>query len=120
MLLTGDIKSTSKGECGRCLAEIGGEVIERFQELFAYESRASSEGANEEEEDLLVLDGDIADLEGPIRDAVILAMPINPLCRIDCPGLCSECGERWDQLDPTHSHTKVDPRWSGLAGWQGE
>lgn len=120
VLLTGEIKSRSKGECGRCLAEIGGEVSEGFQELFAYESRAANDGPSDEDEDLLVLDGDIADLEGPIRDAVILAMPINPLCRMDCPGLCSECGERWDQLDPAHSHEKVDPRWSGLAGWRGE
>ena len=64
------------------------------------------------------MDGDFADIETPIRDAVVLAMPINPLCKVDCKGLCSECGEKLELLEPGHAHEKIDPRWSGLSGWQ--
>ncbi len=115
VLISGRVKSEAKGECGRCLDELKREVDEEFRELFLYESRKSED---DEEDELFALDGDIADIETAIRDAVVLTMPINPLCKADCKGLCSECGERWEKLAPDHSHEKIDPRWSGLAGWQ--
>ena len=128
VLVTGEISSRAKGECGRCLEALDRELTHKFQELFNYESRmpqrsgaqhkGEEDEANEVDDELFALDGDFADLEVPIRDAVILAMPINPVCRPDCRGLCSECGERLDSLPEGHSHTKIDPRWSGLAGWQ--
>ncbi len=116
VLISGRIVSSAEGECGRCLDELKEDVDQEFRELFLYESRKSD---NEEDDDeLFAMDGDIADIEIPIRDAVVLAMPLNPLCRPDCLGLCSECGERMEKLGPDHTHEKVDPRWSGLAGWQ--
>ena len=115
VLISGRIVSEAEGECGRCLDEIREEVDQDFRELFLYESRKSD---NEDDDELFALDGDIADIETPIRDAVVLAMPLNPLCKPDCMGLCSECGERLERLGPDHSHEKVDPRWSGLTGWQ--
>ena len=114
VLISGHVKSKAKGECGRCLDEIEWDVSEEFRELFLYESRKGED----EEDELFALDGDIADIETAIRDAVVLTMPINPLCKPDCKGLCSECGERWEKLAPDHTHEKIDPRWSGLAGWQ--
>lgn len=115
VLISGQITSEAVGECGRCLDELKQEIEQEFRELFLYESRKSEE---EDDDELFVMDGDIADIEVPIRDAVVLAMPLNPLCKADCEGLCSECGERMEKLGPEHSHEKVDPRWSGLAGWQ--
>jgi len=47
-------------------------------------------------------------------DEVVLALPWAPLCRPDCPGLCVECGERFDDLEPGHSHEILDPRWAAL------
>lgn len=117
VLLTGTVASRAYGECGRCLEVINRPVAEKFQELFLYENRSESK---DEETELFFLDGDLADLEIPIRDAVVLAMPLNPLCRPECLGLCSECGEPWEKLESGHSHEKVDPRWSGLAGWKPE
>ena len=40
------------------------------------------------------LDGELFDLEPVLRDAVVLALPFQPVCRADCPGLCVECGAR--------------------------
>jgi uncharacterized protein len=115
VLISGRIISEAVGECGRCLDELREEIDQEFRELFLYESRKSDE---EDDDELFAMDGDIADIEVPIRDAVVLAMPLNPLCKPDCQGLCSECGERMETLGPDHTHEKVDPRWSGLAGWQ--
>ena len=118
VLITGEVQSRASGECGRCLAAIDQEIDQKFQELFLYESRASDQ--NEDDDELFVLDGDVADIETAIRDAVILSMPINPLCSQDCEGLCSTCGEKWRDLPDDHSHEVVDPRWTGLAGWKPE
>ncbi len=113
VLISGSVRSHAKGECGRCLEKISEDIDQKFQELFFYESRIE-----ENDDDLFVMDGDFADIETPIRDAVVLAMPINPLCKADCKGLCSECGEKLELLEPGHMHEKIDPRWSGLSGWQ--
>jgi uncharacterized protein len=51
-----------------------------------------------------------------LRDAVVLALPFQPLCQDDCPGLCVECGARLAD-DPGHQHDEpVDPRWAALQG----
>ena len=58
---------------------------------------------------------DLLDLEPPLRDAVVLALPFQPLCREDCPGLCPDCGARLAD-EPEHSHEdKIDPRWAALT-----
>lgn len=115
VLITGAVVSNALGECGRCLDKIEMPIDQRFQELFLYASRRSENP--EEDDELFVLDGDIADLEVPVRDAVILSMPLNPLCDDECEGLCSQCGEKWRDLPENHGHEVVDPRWTGLAGW---
>ena len=57
---------------------------------------------------------DLLDLEPVLRDAVVLALPLTPLCRPDCAGLCAECGERLDDLPDDHAHDAPDPRWAAL------
>jgi uncharacterized protein len=71
---------------------------------------------NEERDDEeRYLDGDLLDLEPTFRDAVVLALPMSPLCRDDCPGLCVECGMPLAEAGPGHRHDAAsDPRWAGL------
>ena len=44
---------------------------------------------------------------------MVLALPFQPVCSEDCPGLCSQCGARLAD-DPEHHHEDVDPRWAAL------
>jgi len=45
----------------------------------------------------------------------VLALPMSPLCREDCPGLCAECGVPLADAGPGHRHdAAVDPRWAAL------
>jgi uncharacterized protein len=67
-----------------------------------------------EDEELPLLAGDLLDLEPVVRDAVVLALPLAPLCDPDCPGLCVECGAR---VEPGHTHDSIDSRWAGLEGY---
>lgn len=50
-----------------------------------------------------------------LRDAVVLALPMQPVCTETCAGLCSECGIRLDE-NPGHHHDAADPRWAALQG----
>lgn len=53
-----------------------------------------------------------------LRDAVVLALPMQPVCREDCAGLCPQCGIRLDD-DPDHHHDATDIRWAALQGLAG-
>lgn len=125
VLVTGTARAPLRGECVRCLEPLESEIEADFQEMFSYpeaegRSRATDGGDEaEDEEETLVLEGDLFDLEPVLRDAVVLALPMQPVCREDCPGLCSQCGARLAD-DPDHHHEEaVDIRWAALQGLAG-
>lgn len=118
VLITGEVEATATGACVRCLEDVTEPVDVRFQELFVYADRAAHHrevaGGDDEDDELHELDGDLADLEPVLRDAVVPSLPFQPVCHEGCLGLCSECGARLDD-DPDHHHEVIDPRWSALA-----
>ncbi|MGN6723598.1 MAG: YceD family protein [Marmoricola sp.] len=116
VLVTGSAQADLVGECVRCLDPIEDSVDVRFQELFVYDDGgAESSSELDDELDVRRLEGDLIDLEPLLRDAVVLALPFQPLCSDDCPGLCPECGERLAD-DPNHQHAEpIDPRWAALT-----
>ncbi len=123
VLVSGTVRSSTSGTCVRCLDPVEEDLEVELQELFAYPERAAhhqqvagTSGRDDEtdDEEQYVLDGDLMDLEEVVRDAVVTALPFQPVCRDDCPGLCSECGARLAD-DPDHHHDVIDPRWSALA-----
>jgi uncharacterized protein len=113
VLATGTVTGTLTGECGRCLTGFTDELAVDFVELFAYPNSATEETTDPDE--VPRLEGDHLDLEPVVRDAVVLSLPLTPLCRPDCGGLCPECGERLDDLPEDHAHVQLDPRWAALA-----
>ncbi|MEU1730994.1 YceD family protein [Streptosporangium sp. NPDC020145] len=109
VLVTGTARAPLRGECARCLEEIVSDTEVSFQELFFY----SAEDAAEDDS---LLDGELLDLEPAFRDAVVLTLPLSPVCSEDCSGLCSECGIRLADAEPDHGHEVVDARWAKLQG----
>jgi uncharacterized protein len=97
-----------EAECGRCLDPVNDQLALTFAELFVYEPDA-------DDDEVPFVDGDLVDLEPLLRDAIVLALPFNPLCDEDCLGLCVSCGARLADVDPDHAHDDVDPRWAALA-----
>jgi len=115
VLVTGSAQADLSGECARCLEPISDTIEVTFQELFLYDD---DQAPSEEDDEVSMLEGDLLDLEPLLRDAVVLALPFQPLCRDDCPGLCTECGARLAD-DPDHTHeAAIDPRWASLAKLQ--
>ena len=113
VLVSGTVTGPVEGECGRCLNPIGDMVTVSVQELYAYEHSTTDETTDEDE--VGRLQGDLINLEPAVRDAVVLALPGNPLCREDCPGLCAECGLPLAELPAGHTHEQVDARWAALG-----
>ena len=113
VLVTGSAVAPLTGECARCLDPLTSTIEVSFQELYRY---LPDQDESEDDGEERFLDGDFLDLEPAFRDAVVLALPLSPLCRDDCPGLCAECGAKLADVGPDHGHgDKVDPRWGLLA-----
>jgi uncharacterized protein len=112
VLVSGDVRCVVVGECGRCLGPVEGSLRVPIQELFWYPDVRDADG--QDDEGLPALEGDLLDLEPILRDAVVTALPFQPVCRPDCPGLCSECGARLADVEQPHVHEQVDPRWAAL------
>lgn len=123
VLLSADVYAVAKGECIRCLEPVEIVIERKIQELYNYEptnERGKKKKRDDDEidldlEDELMMVGNIMDLETPIRDAVVLSLPINPLCDENCLGLCPDCGGKWADLPEDHAHDVIDARWAALG-----
>ncbi len=113
VLVTGTACGETAGQCSRCLEPVEDTVTVFLTELFAYpDSETDNTTADE---DVFRVEDDSIDLEQALIDAVGLELPMSPLCREDCPGLCPDCGVALDSAEPGHAHDKIDPRWAGLV-----
>jgi uncharacterized protein len=123
VLVTGTARAPLRGECVRCLEPLEQSCEADFQELFSYPDaddriRGHADAGDDagEEDDTYHLEADLFDLEPVLRDAVVLSLPLQPVCQEDCPGLCPDCGVRLAD-DPEHGHGEaVDIRWAALQG----
>ena len=112
VLVSGSVHVLADGECARCLDPLDRELVVELQELFVYPGHEDGD-----EDARTVVEDGLIDLEPAIRDAVVLALPLAPLCQPDCPGLCAVCGVRLAD-EPDHAHDEVDARWAALAALQ--
>lgn len=108
ILVSADLDAEYVGICGRCLRDIAAPVEVEFQELFAY--------PGEEATDFEVQD-DHVDLETPVRDAIVLSLPFQPVCQPDCPGLDPVTGERLTANTGAAQRATLDPRWAALQDY---
>jgi uncharacterized protein len=118
VLVSGTADLLVSAECSRCLEPFDWHEEVDLTELFRYPS-TDARGAIVEEEDesedpLPELQDDLIDLEPTLRDAVVIDLPLAPLCREECLGLCPDCGARLED-DPQHAHETSDPRWAALT-----
>jgi uncharacterized protein len=123
LLVIADLTTSLQAQCSRCVRDI--EVpIEIFIEEEALPSLDFQTGRPinvEAGEDLLRLnDHHELDLETPVREAILLAEPIAPHCRPDCPGLCLVCGERLEEGTHDHPADDIDPRLEALKAFKAD
>jgi uncharacterized protein len=96
-----------EGPCMRCLEPAGHELDIDAREIDQPGGGEELESPYLEEEQL--------DLRAWARDALALALPTQIVCREECLGLCSVCGENLNKAGPDHAHEREpDPRWAAL------
>ncbi|WP_462286579.1 YceD family protein [Nostocoides sp.] len=122
VLATGAVTTVAAGLCVRCLEPLTLPVTATFQELFVHPDKAAHHrevAADDTEIPDYELVDDLIDLEPVLVDALVPALPFQPVCQADCPGLCVECGVPLAD-NPGHIHERLDPRWSALASLAGD
>ena len=85
-------------ECVRCLTEFAQLLQIDFTDLYAFTPDSVTESG------LILPDTGKIDLAPIVRDEMLLAFPISPLCQPDCKGLCLVCGENLNDISGVHEH----------------
>jgi uncharacterized protein len=107
LVVKGTAEAPWVGECRRCLRPVKAALSAPILEV--YEPHPS-EGETQ------LLEGTEIDLEPVVREAVLLELPLAPLCREDCAGLCPRCGADRNEVACGCVTDEPDPRWAGLEG----
>jgi uncharacterized protein len=105
IVVRGTLRAPWTAACSRCLEPVAGEVAVHVDELFE---------AMPLEGETYPLEEDVIDLEPMVRDALLLELPLAPLCRPDCAGLCPTCGANRNEERCDCATDELDPRWAAL------
>lgn len=111
IMATGTVRAPWVGVCRRCAIAVGGELVVSVRERFVEAARAPR-GVPEDDEAYAIVDDEL-DLRPMVRDLLVLELPLAPLCRDDCRGLCPTCGADLNEGDCA-CVTPRDPRWANL------
>lgn len=112
VLASGTVEADVIGECSRCLESFTEHVDVDLTELYAYPNSVTDDTADEDEVSRIV--DERIDLEPAVRDAVLLELPVTPLCREDCPGVESPDPDAWAFVPAGEARERIDPRWAAL------
>lgn len=108
LIAQADFSAETTVICARCLTEFTHEMDWSFTELYAFDQRSITDSG------LLLPDDAHLDLEDLLREYAMLEIPINPICKPDCKGLCSECGQNLNERDCGHRPEESDSPFAKL------
>jgi uncharacterized protein len=120
VLVTATVSGPLAGECARCLEPFTSAVKVRFQELFTVADQPAPSDGPEEVDSYRLDPSGLLDLEPALRDAIVLDLPLSPLCEAGCQGLCVECGIRLADAEPGHRHEQRGTMWAALKDFKAE
>jgi uncharacterized protein len=105
IMASGTVSVAWIAPCRRCLTEVRSTSVSELAELYS---------TNPGDEFVGVIVGDQLDLTDAVRELVIAGLPLAPLCRTECAGLCPSCGTDRNEIDCGHAHQGSDSRWAAL------
>jgi uncharacterized protein len=117
----GKISARVNLECARCLKDYDQDVTAETDFIIrGDEPPTDSRGARDDEDYVLLQRDDLqADVSPMVRQAIILVLPMKPLCSEQCRGLCPECGANLNDGECGCKRERIDPRWEGLKDLAG-
>ncbi len=107
VMVTGTVSAPWEGTCRRCTAAVGGDLCVAVRE------RYTDEGPGPADEDAYPIVDQRIDLGLVAHDAVVLELPLAPLCSEACRGLCPSCGVDRN-VEACDCRPPADPRWASL------
>ncbi len=105
VLARGQFSTKLEVECVRCLESFQLALIVPMEEMFTFSAASDP---------TYVIDERWLDLRQPLREQIMLALPMHSLCRPDCKGLCPNCGQNLNEGPCTCSTEDIDPRLEDL------
>ena len=108
--VNGTTSATWAGECRRCLTPMSARMTIDLSELYQQMP---------DDSEAYVIDNDQINLLPMVRENLLLAVPLGPLCREDCPGFCPHCGKDLSESECSCDNIVVDPRWAALETLKG-
>ena len=106
----GTISALIHEVCNRCLDEFNLPLTVEFEENF----RQAGNSEFEDSEDLNYFEGDSIDITEAVRENLLLAQPLKPLCSENCKGLCPHCGVNLNKTVCNCVSENLDPRLAVL------
>jgi uncharacterized protein len=106
--ISGVLKSAIQVACVRCLEDATAPIEIQLDDLFYYPPYTAPEG------EPTVGENGFIDLAPLVREMSLLDVPMHPLCRPDCQGLCMECGQNLNEGECGCEDDDVDPRLASL------
>jgi uncharacterized protein len=106
-----------EAECDRCLETVAFPIetdFDLFYEPMTLLSAEEEVKIDEGESEIAFYEGDGLDLEDILRERVLLALPMQKICRQDCKGICPICGQNRNQVACGCQAKMVDDRWAAL------
>lgn len=92
------VRGSMKLVCSRCLTPFEKPLDLSCEGKFV-EDPAESEAGDEDEVDVFPLEGTFCDLDEMIAHEIVLSVPMKPLCKEECKGLCPTCGRNLNEGD---------------------
>jgi uncharacterized protein len=117
----GKVQAQVELQCGRCLEPFVTTIEAPLDELFKQTidvvsgAPVPTEPGESEDEAFPIDQNHILDLTEPVRQALLVSLPMRPLCKDDCRGLCPTCGTNWNVATCDCPTEEVDPRFAALS-----
>ena len=118
LFIKGKVKTCLELECSRCLENFLFYVNEQFEAYYIHKDQKSDKEEMElkkDDMDVSFFEGDSIDLTDVIREQILLTVPMTPVCKSSCRGLCSNCGQNLNQGKCACRSYSTDSRWSALS-----
>jgi uncharacterized protein len=115
ILVSGNLSSSVRMQCSRCLEPIDEKLEIPFEEQF----RIVKDGDDElnDDDEAVPVQGEKLNLEPFLAEELMVQMPYAPLCDEDCKGLCPKCGSNWNEQSCGCDKVVIDPRLAALQDW---
>lgn len=111
ILIRGELATAVELQCDRCLEpfiqKVEFEIEEEFRPAIDMNTGAK---ISCDEEEMRIDEHHILDLTELVRQSILLALPMHPVCRPNCLGLCDQCGQNLNEGPCDCKETMVDPR----------